>query len=580
MTRFPILPTLLCGALAMVLSGCSSSDPEESSSDDSATQSKEYTIHEIQVEPATSADILPMELLQRPQPSAELKKRSPETRGLAAFAVQQPQQLQQPQQEKYQELEPRQVKLVRDDPVSTFALDVDTGGYSNVRRFLNNGQLPPKDAVRLEELINYFNYDFAGSATTSASDDDFAVHFDLSRAPWDAERTLFSIGVKARELPMDEVPPVNLVFLIDTSGSMSQANKLPLLQQAYRLLAKQLRAEDSVSIVTYAGSAGLVLEPTAGDQKTKILQAIDRLQAGGSTNGAGGIELAYAVAQQAFKKEGVNRILLATDGDFNVGISDVETLKQRIERGRKSGVQFSALGFGMGNYREEIVEQLTNVGDGSYAYIDTIFEANRVLVEQLSGTLFTIAKDAKVQVEFNPARVVEYRLLGYENRRLNREDFNNDAKDSGDIGAGHSVVALYELTLVGDTPRVDPLRYGDDKDGENVTTAKSNELAMVKVRYKKPGEADSTLKQWPLSPRVKSFENTQQDLQFATAVAGFGLLLRSEPLSDFDYEDVVALAQLARGKDVSGDRAEFVRLVKTAGALASAQATPVAVQPD
>ncbi|MCK7598167.1 VWA domain-containing protein [Microbulbifer sp. CAU 1566] len=580
MTRFPILPTLLCGALAMVLSGCSSSDPEESSSDDSAAQSKEYTVHEIQVEPATSADILPMERLQRPQPSAELKKRSPETRGLAAFAVQQPQQLHQPQQEKYQELEPRQVKLVREDPVSTFALDVDTGGYSNVRRFLNNGQLPPKGAVRLEELINYFNYDFAGSTTTPASDDDFAVHFDLSRAPWDTERTLFSIGVKARELPMDEVPPVNLVFLIDTSGSMAQHNKLPLLQQAYRLLAKQLRAEDSVSIVTYAGSAGLVLEPTAGDQKTKILQAIDRLQAGGSTNGAGGIELAYAVAQQAFKKEGVNRILLATDGDFNVGISDVETLKQRIERGRKSGVQFSALGFGMGNYREEIVEQLTNVGDGSYAYIDTIFEANRVLVEQLSGTLFTIAKDAKVQVEFNPARVVEYRLLGYENRRLNREDFNNDAKDSGDIGAGHSVVALYELTLVGDTPRVDPLRYGDDKDGENVTTAKSNELATVKVRYKKPGEADSTLKQWPLAPQVKSFEDTQQDLQFATAVAGFGLLLRSEPLSDFDYEDVVALAQLARGKDVSGDRAEFVCLVKTAGALASAQATPVAVQPD
>ena len=483
------------------------------------------------------------------------------------------------QQEKYQDLEPRQVKLVREYPVSTFALDVDTGGYSNVRRFLNSGQLPPKDAVRLEELVNYFNYDFAGSESTPARDDDFAVHFDLSRAPWDTDRTLFSIGVKARELPMEQVPPVNLVFLIDTSGSMSQTNKLPLLQQAYRLLAKQLRVQDSVSIVTYAGSAGLVLEPTSGDQKIKILQAIDRLQAGGSTNGAGGIELAYAVAKQAFKKDGVNRILLATDGDFNVGISDVEALKQRIELGRKTGVQFSALGFGMGNYREDMVEQLTNVGDGSYAYIDTIFEANRVLVEQLSGTLFTVAKDAKVQVEFNPARVLEYRLLGYENRRLNREDFNNDAKDSGDIGAGHSVVALYELTLVGDTPQIDPLRYAKSEE-PGTSAAKREELAAVKVRYKKPGQEDSTLRQWNLAPQVKPLEEAQQDLQFATAVAGFGLLLRSEPLSKFDYEDVAALAQLARGEDVSGDRAEFLRLVKTAGALANAQGVPVTPQPE
>ncbi|WP_428819733.1 vWA domain-containing protein [Microbulbifer sp. MCCC 1A16149] len=573
MTRHSQLSNLLLAALVTALVGCSSSD--EPQDEDTAEQSKTYVIQEIQVDSGESADILPMARMRRPQleiqPASALALAPPQVVPITPEGS----------GEKYQDLEPRQVKLVREDPVSTFALDVDTGGYSNVRRFLNNGQLPPKDAVRLEELVNYFNYDFAGadSKPTPASDDDFAVHFDLSRAPWDAERTLFSIGVKARELPMDEVPPVNLVFLIDTSGSMSQANKLPLLQQAYRLLAKQLRAEDSVSIVTYAGSAGLVLEPTSGDQKTKILQAIDRLQAGGSTNGAGGIELAYAVAQQAFKKNGVNRILLATDGDFNVGISDVETLKQRIERGRKSGVQFSALGFGMGNYREEMVEQLTNVGDGSYAYIDTIFEANRVLVEQLAGTLFTVAKDAKVQVEFNPARVSEYRLLGYENRRLNREDFNNDSKDSGDIGAGHSVVALYELTLVGDTPRVDPLRYANDSES-NTAQVKRDELATVKVRYKKPGEEDSTLKQWHLAPQIKPIQEAQQDLQFATAVAGFGLLLRSEPLREFDYEDVAALAQLARGKDTSGDRAEFVRLVKTAGALASAQAMPVTNQPE
>lgn len=573
MTRHSQLSNLLLAVMAIALAGCSSSD--EPQDEDTAEQSKTYVVQDIQVDSAESADILPMRRMHRPQ--LEIQPAS-----TAALAPPQavPIMPQQGISEKYQHLESRQVKLVREEPVSTFALDVDTGGYSNVRRFLNNGQLPPKDAVRLEELINYFNYDFAGAERkpTPASDDDFAVHFDLSRAPWDAERTLFSIGVKARTLPMEEIPPVNLVFLIDSSGSMSQANKLPLLQQAYRLLAKQLRDEDSVSIVTYAGSAGLVLEPTSGDQKAKILQAIDRLQAGGSTNGAGGIELAYAVAQQAFKKDGVNRILLATDGDFNVGISDVQTLKQRIERGRKSGVQFSALGFGMGNYREEIVEQLANVGDGSYAYIDTIFEANRVLVEQLAGTLFTVARDAKVQVEFNPARVSEYRLLGYENRRLNREDFNNDAKDSGDIGAGHSVVALYELTLAGDTPRVDPLRYSDNSAVKKADV--SSELATVKVRYKKPGQDDSTLKQWHLTPEVKPLQEANQDLQFATAVAGFGLLLRAEPISEFNYEDVAALAQLARGKDISGDRAEFVRLVKTAGALASAQATPIAIQPD
>ncbi|WP_299597807.1 VWA domain-containing protein [uncultured Microbulbifer sp.] len=550
-------PILVASTLVLALAACTSTD-----TDDSANQS-------VVVASGSVEEVMVTSTRMRHAKSADYVVQQSPVPAIAPA----------PQEEKYQKLEPRQVKLVREEPVSTFALDVDTGGYSNVRRFLTAGQLPPKDAVRLEELINYFNYDFAGSDTTPASDDDFAVHFDLSRAPWDTGRALFSIGVKARELPMEEVPPVNLVFLIDTSGSMAQQNKLPLLQQAYRLLVKQLRAEDSVSIVTYAGSAGLVLEPTSGDQKTKILQAIDRLQSGGSTNGAGGIELAYSVAQQALKKNGVNRILLATDGDFNVGISDVDLLKQRIERGRKSGVQFSALGFGMGNYREEMVEQLTNVGDGSYAYIDTIFEANRVLVEQLSGTLFTVAKDAKVQVEFNPARVTEYRLLGYENRRLNREDFNNDAKDSGDIGAGHSVVALYELTLAGDTPQVDPLRYGAENES-STSILKSNELATVKVRYKKPGEVDSTLKQWNLAPQLKPLQETQKDLQFATAVAGFGLLLRSEPLSEFDYDDVAALAQLARGQDLSGDRAEFLRLVKTAGALATAQPSSTTARPE
>lgn len=528
------------GALVMIIAGCTTS-----TTDDSAQQ---MVLQEVQVSGIRARAV--------PEPEPGIV----------------PPHYPQPEQEKYQNLEPRQVKLVREEPVSTFALDVDTGGYSNVRRFLSAGQLPPKDAVRLEELINYFNYDFSSvdGAGVQAGKEDFAVHFGQSRAPWDRERTLFSIGVKARDIPMEEVPPVNLVFLIDTSGSMAQMNKLPLLQKAYRLLAKQLRAEDSVSIVTYAGSAGLVLEPTPGDQKTKILQAIDNLQAAGSTNGEGGIELAYSAARKAYKSEGVNRILLATDGDFNVGISDVATLKQRIERGRKSGVQFSALGFGMGNYHEEMVEQLTNVGDGSYAYIDTIFEANRVLVEQLSGTLFTVAKDAKVQVEFNPARVLEYRLLGYENRRLNREDFNNDAKDSGDIGAGHSVVAVYELTLAGDTPRIDPLRYSDDKSPAEPKPL-SRELATVKVRYKKTGQDNSTLQQWHIEPDVKPLEESPEDLRFAAAVAGFGLLLREEPLSEFGYEDVATLAQGARGTDMSGDRAEFVRLVKSAGALANAQ---------
>lgn len=544
-------------AFTLFVAACSSYD-----SDDSASQSADIKVmEEVHV---SSARMRRPELAEPVIEPGRVITTSPE-----------------PEREKYQELKQRQVKLVREEPVSTFALDVDTGGYSNVRRILSAGQLPPTDAVRVEELINYFNYDFATSKKLDqyTEEKDFSVHFGLSMAPWDKERTLFSIGIKARDLPMAEVPPVNLVFLIDTSGSMAQPNKLPLLQQAYRLLAKQLRAQDSVSIVTYAGSAGIVLEPTPGDQKAKILQAIGRLQAGGSTNGAGGIELAYSVANQAYKKGGVNRILLATDGDFNVGISDVDTLKQRIERGRKSGVQFSTLGFGMGNYHEELVEQISNVGDGSYAYIDTIYEANRVLVEQLAGTLFTVAKDAKVQVEFNPAQVLEYRLLGYENRRLNREDFNNDAKDSGDIGAGHSVVALYELTLADDTPRIDPLRYGDSSPQAQQDSQES-EFATVKVRYKKPGQGSSSLEEWNLQPQMASLDQASPDLRFATAVAGFGLLLKNEPLSNFGYDEVVAIAQMARGEDINGERAEFVRLVKTADALVRAQTPPVVGGPE
>src|SRR5688572_4065143 len=381
--------------------------------------------------------------------------------------------------ERYEHKDDNPVHLVTEQPVSTFSIDVDTGAYANVRRFLNGGQLPPQDAVRVEEMINYFDYRYAPPASRDVP---FRVATEVAPAPWNPQALLMKIGIKGFEVAAAERPPANLVFLIDVSGSMQSPDKLPLLKNAFRLLTDQLTARDRVSMVVYAGNSGVVLEPTAGDQKHKIREAIDRLEAGGSTNGAEGIERAYELAKAAHIPRGINRVVLATDGDFNVGVVNFDALVDMAERHRESGTALTTLGFGSGNYNDKLLEQLADAGNGNYAYIDSLGEARKVLVAELSSTLFTIAKDVKIQVEFNPAQVAEYRLVGYENRMLAREDFNNDKVDAGEIGAGHRITALYEVIPVGAKGRIDDLRYA----APATKSAGNGELANVKLRYKMP----------------------------------------------------------------------------------------------
>ena len=462
--------------------------------------------------------------------------------------------------ENYAHFEDNTVKVVAEHPVSTFSIDVDTGSYANVRRILVNGQLPRQDAVRIEELINYFDYQYS---TPTDPDTPFAVHTELAPTPWNPHTVLLQIGIKGYEVNREQIPTSNLVFLIDVSGSMRADNKLELLKNAMKLLARQLRVQDRVSIVVYAGASGVVLEPVSGDQTIKIHQAIDQLSAGGSTNGGAGIRLAYSLARQHFVENGINRVILATDGDFNVGTVDFEALKNLIERERESGVTLTTLGFGAGNYNDHLMEQLADVGNGNYAYIDTLSEAQKVLVEEMSSTLHTIAKDVKIQIEFNPDAVAEYRLIGYENRVLNREDFNNDKIDAGDIGAGHTVTALYELSLAGNPHRwVEPLRYGGN--GNDTSPLKNDELAFLKLRYKQPLESSSKLiTQEIIRGDVKSeIKGASNGYRFAAAVAAFGQILRGGTyVGDFDYSDVVQLARAARGEDNYGYRNEFVRIV-------------------
>ncbi|KFN50916.1 vWA domain-containing protein [Arenimonas composti] len=458
--------------------------------------------------------------------------------------------------ENYEEFSDNGIVLAADNPVSTFSIDVDTGSYSNVRRMLAAGQMPPKDAVRVEEMLNYFDYAYAAPRDRRTP---FAVSTELAPAPWDSRRVLMQIGIQGYDVDRSEIPPANLVFLIDTSGSMFSPDKLPLLKESLAQLVPQLRPQDRVTIVAYAGSAGLVLEPTAGDRHATILEALDRLEAGGSTNGGAGIELAYAMAQQSFVQGGVNRIILATDGDFNVGIADQQALETRVARGRDSGVALSTLGFGTGNYNDAMAERLADVGNGNHAYIDSALEARKVLVEELGSTLLTIASDVKIQVEFNPATVAEYRLIGYENRALAREDFNNDRVDAGEIGAGHDVTAIYELCLVGaGCESSDPLRYGA---APAAAVARGDELAHLKLRYKLPGEDTSTLVQTPIRAADLRRE-ASEDLRFAAAVAAWADLLRGGGnVGTFRWDDVQALAAGATGRDPGGRRAEFLQLV-------------------
>ncbi|MCC7403153.1 MAG: VWA domain-containing protein [Bdellovibrionales bacterium] len=468
--------------------------------------------------------------------------------------------------EDYDHLPESDFVSVTDHPLSTFSIDVDTASYSNLRRFIQSGSLPPVDAVRIEELINYFPYAYEPPKGSHP----FAVHTEVARSPW-SENRLVRIALKGREIVTKDRPTANLVFLLDVSGSMADENKLPLLKRAFKLLVDGLNGRDKVSIVVYAGASGLVLPPTSGEKKAEILASLERLEAGGSTNGASGIDLAYQVAKQNFVKGGVNRVILATDGDFNVGTTSRGDLIRLIETKAKEGTFLTVLGLGMGNLKDGTLEQLANKGNGNYAYIDDDREAKKVFVEQLSANLVTIAKDVKIQVEFNPAQVAQYRLLGYENRKLNKEDFNDDQKDAGEIGTGHTVTALYEVVPAGQasSPKVDALKYQPKTAAAPVSTG-SQELLTVKLRYKQPEGDKSTLLEVPVNAEAKELGQTDSDFRFATAVASFGMILRnSKYQGTSSFEKVLDWASGA--VQVKGQRdtyrEEFVELVRRAKEL-------------
>ena len=455
-------------------------------------------------------------------------------------------------------------------PLSTFSIDVDAASYSNLRRFIRDGQLPPKDAVRIEEMVNYFEYDYS----EPTGEHPFEVITEISDCPWNKQHRLVHIGMQGKKIATDNLPSSNLVFLIDVSGSMSASNKLPLLQASFKLLTNQLRDKDRVAIVVYAGAAGTVLPSTTGNNKQKIKDALNKLQAGGSTAGAAGIQLAYKIAKENFIKEGNNRVILATDGDFNVGTSSDAELVRLIEKERESGVFLTVLGFGMGNYKDNKMQELANKGNGNHAYIDDINEAKKVLVNEFGGTLFTIAKDVKFQLEFNPAKVQGYRLIGYENRLLDAVDFNDDKKDAGELGAGHTVTALYEIIPVGIKSEflaaVDDLKYQQIK--VNKTASKSGELLMIKLRYKKPDGVKSHLIEKPVIDRQIDLKRASENFRFSAAVAEFGLLLRdSDYKSKATYQQAVKLAKSAKGKDENGYRMELIRMIETVSLLSSGE---------
>jgi Ca-activated chloride channel family protein len=456
-------------------------------------------------------------------------------------------------------------------PLSTFSIDVDTASYSNTRRFLKDGQLPPKDAVRIEELVNYFSYDYP----QPVGDAPFSVTAEISEAPWNASHRLVHIGLQGKRIATDNLPPANLVFLLDVSGSMNEPLKLPLVKSAMRMLTEQLTSRDRVAMVVYAGTSGLVLPSTSGERKGEILAAIDRLEGGGSTNGGEGIQLAYKIAQDNFIRNGVNRVILATDGDFNVGVTSEGDLVRLIEEKRQSGVFLSVLGFGTGNVKDSTMEKLADKGNGNYAYIDSQAEARKVLGEQIGGTLFTIAKDVKIQVEFNPKQVAAYRLIGYENRLLRDQDFNDDTKDAGEIGAGHTVTALYEVVPYGqkfENPGVDTLKYQQPVKPSEM--ANSNELMTVKLRYKEPAQDQSKLVSVSLTDSKGRLDGASENFKFASAVAAFGMLLRdSKYKADASYNKVIELARASVGADQQGYRSEFIQLVETARMLSSHRAS-------
>ncbi|WP_375579631.1 von Willebrand factor type A domain-containing protein [Marivirga tractuosa] len=473
----------------------------------------------------------------------------------------------QPNTEDYEGLDENTFQEATQNPLSTFSIDVDAASYSNMRRFINNGQNPPIDAVRIEEMINYFNYDYK----QPTGQDPFSINTEIAPAPWNEKHQLVHIGLQGKVIPTENLPASNLVFLLDVSGSMFAQNKLPLLKSGLKMLVDQLRDEDKVSIVVYAGAAGCVLPPTSGKEKDKIIEALQNLQAGGSTAGGAGIELAYKIAKENFMKEGNNRIILATDGDFNVGPSSNEAMEDLIEKKRKEGVFLTVLGFGVGNYKDSKMEILADKGNGNYAYIDNILEAKKVLVNEFGGTLFTIAKDVKIQVEFNPANVTAYRLIGYENRKLNNEDFNNDKKDAGELGSGHTVTALYEIIPKGVDSYfkpIDDLKYQKNEPKTEKLTY-GDELLTVKFRYKAPDEEVSQLIVKTVENSIKALDKTSDNFRWSAAVATYGMLLKdSDYLEKGDYKLVTDLAKSAKGQDENGYRIEFIKLVESSSMMA------------
>jgi Ca-activated chloride channel family protein len=457
-------------------------------------------------------------------------------------------------------------KNVKSNPLSTFSIDVDNASYSNIRRFINMGELPPADAVRVEEMINYFKYDYP----EPKGEHPFSVYTELAVCPWNNKHHLLQVGLKGKSIDKSSLPPSNLVFLIDVSGSMVDQNKLPLLKSAFSLLVNELRAQDRVAIVVYAGAAGLVLESTPGNRKETILSAIDNLEAGGSTAGGAGLKLAYAEAQKHFIEGGNNRIILATDGDFNVGESSNGGMERLVEDKREMGIFITVLGFGMGNVKDDKMELIADKGNGNYSYIDNLQEARKVLVREFGGTLFTIAKDVKFQIEFNPSKVASYRLIGYENRLLNDEDFNDDKKDAGEMGSGHNVTALYELIPAGSdekVPSVDPLKYQGSA-SDKLFTDQSDEYLTIKIRYKKPDDNTSILMEKPVKGYINDFNDASDNLKFAAAVSEFGMILRhSEFKGNATLDGAAMLAKSSRGMDDDGYRSELVRLINTAKGL-------------
>jgi len=532
-------------AFVFILAACNTEKPEPALKNSAAAQS--VTVTAAREQDATNA---------APPPMSKVMGR------ISAFAAlpQHPGYWQPANTSKFPDARPNAIVVTAEQPVSTFSIDVDTASYGYVRDALNDGALPQADAVRVEEMVNYFDYSYPLPENRNVP---FRASIRVYPTPWNKQTEILHIGIKGFDIPKKERPPANLVFLIDSSGSMDEPKKLPLLKSAFHLLVDQLNAKDRVTIVTYAGAAGVVLPPTSGADKARILAALDQLEAGGSTAGGEGIRMAYQLAEANFMKGGVNRVLLATDGDFNVGITDPKALEDFVTRERGTGVYLTCLGFGTDNYNDALMQKLAQAGNGNAAFIDTLNEGHKVFVDQIAGTLFTIANDVKIQVEFNPARVAEYRLIGYETRLLNRTDFNNDRVDAGDIGSGTTVTALYEITPVGSKAVMsDPLRYG-----KSAKAPKGGEIAFLKMRYKLPGEKVSRLIERPITDAdaTTNFNTLSPDMRFAASVVGTAQLLRHDPyIKDFDYDRARTIAVAARGDDRFGYRAEFIRLLDMA----------------